>query len=308
MATAAPGQLSVEQLMRMRQQQGLIEGRKLYLFGSPIQQSLSPAMHNGGFQALMLPHKYELKESLDVHIYERVLAEPSFGGASVTIPHKEAIIPFVDEVRGAACEIGAINTIIVEGEKGQTRKLVAYNTDWLGMKRPILRQLMRKGDNWREPGSFGVVAGAGGTARAACYAMKDLGLDIFVYNRSPDKGRELANKFGGRYISEAELADPSFMESWGKLQVLISTIPGGASFTVPIGVLEANQPVVLDAVYKPARTALLDQALEAGCYVVQGATMLLEQGLEQFELWNKRRAPRLEMSKAVFNGVESIEN
>ncbi len=309
MATAAPGQLSAAQLMQMRQQQGLCEGKKLFLFGTPIQQSLSPAMHNGGFQALLLPHKYGLKESADVSSYKTVIAEPDFGGASVTIPHKETIIPYLDEVRGAALEIGAVNTIVMENEEGQERKLVAYNTDWLGMKRPILRQLMRKGaGSWQQEGSLGLVAGAGGTARAACYAMKDLGLDILVYNRSPDKGRELAEKFGGTYVSEVDLADPSYMGGWGKLQVIISTIPGQAGFTVPMGVLEGNQPVVLDAVYKPARTALLEQALGAGCYVVQGASMLLEQGLEQFELWNKRRAPRVEMSQAVFNGVEIVEN
>ena len=137
--------------------------------------------------------------------------------------------------------------------------------------------------------------------------MRDLGLEVLVYNRSPEKGKELAHKFGGRYVSEAELADPAFMEGWGRLQVVISTIPGQAAFTLPAGVLEGNQPVVLDAVYKPARTALLQQALGAGCYVVQGASMLLEQGLEQFELWNRRRAPREEMKKAVFEGVELVE-
>lgn len=308
MATAAPGQLSAAQLMQSREQQGLCKGKKMYLFGTPIQQSLSPAMHNGGFQALLLPHEYGLQESEDVSVYEAVIADPGFGGASVTIPHKETIIPYLDEVRGAAQDIGAINTIVVE-EGGGERKLVAYNTDWLGMKRPILRQLQRKGaGSWQALGSFGLVAGAGGTARAACYAMRELGLDILVYNRSPEKGQELARKFGGRYVSEAELADPAFMGGWDGLQVVISTIPGQAAFTLPAGVLESNQPVVLDAVYKPARTVLLQQALDAGCYVVQGASMLLEQGLEQFELWTKRRAPRVEMSRAVFDGVELVEN
>jgi shikimate-5-dehydrogenase/3-dehydroquinate dehydratase type I len=309
MATAAPGQLSAAQLMHRREKQGLCEGRKFYLFGTPIQQSLSPAMHNGGFDALLLPHEYGPKESDDVSTYQAVLSSTDFGGGSVTIPHKETIIPFLDEVRGAAEDIGAINTIVVEGHEGQGgRRLVAYNTDWLGMKRPILRQLQRKGAaSWKARGSYGLVAGAGGTARAACYAMRDLGLEVLVYNRSPEKGKELAHKFGGRYVSEAELADPAFMEGWGRLQVVISTIPGQAAFTLPAGVLEGNQPVVLDAVYKPARTALLQQALGAGCYVVQGASMLLEQGLEQFELWNRRRAPREEMKEAVFEGVELVE-
>ena len=115
-------------------------------------------------------------------------------------------------------------------ERKETRKLATYNTDWLGMKRPILRQLMRKGDNWREPGSFGVVAGAGGTARAACCAMKDLGLDIFVYNRSPDKGRNSRISLGVDTFQKqnrgplvyGELGEASgidFNDSEGQLQV-----------------------------------------------------------------------------------------
>ena len=308
MATAAPGQLTAAELMAARDAQGLCVSNRFYLFGNPIGQSLSPSMHNGGFSALLLPHVYGLQESADVSVYKDTLAGATFGGASVTIPHKETIISYLDEVKGAANEIGAVNTIVPIGQ-GQSRRLIGYNTDWLGIQRPIMRQLLRKGSqSWRVRGSSGLVVGAGGTARAACYAIKDLGLELLIHNRSPDRGKELAAKFGGRYVSSEELADPAFMEGWSKLQVVISTVPGQAAFTLPQGVLEPNTPVVLDAVYKPARTALLEQALGAGCYVVQGASMLLEQGLEQFQLWNRRRAPRQEMHAAVFNGVELVEN
>jgi pentafunctional AROM polypeptide len=374
---AAPGQLAVSELMSRRAKQGLLTGREYFLFGAPISQSLSPAMHNAGYSVLLLPHVYDLQESEDVDSYRSVLAGPAFGGGSVTIPHKEAIIPLVDEVRGAAREIGAINTIVVvEGERvsgtgtgtgtggsgGDTnrhheegiatatrRRLVAYNTDWLGIQRPIRRLLVsRKGPSvWRAGGespSYGLVMGAGGTARAACYALRDLGLHVLVYNRSPDKGRQLAQQFGGSYVTIEELSDPAgglHGDGWAGLQVVVSTIPGPAAFSLPAlrggssragviithrgititpssssdgssnaattsTILGRNRPVVLDAVYKPARTALLVQAMEAGCGVVQGATMLLEQGLEQFELWTGRRAPVQEMRKAVFEGVEAL--
>jgi pentafunctional AROM polypeptide len=223
----------------------------------------------------------------------------------------------LDEVRGAACSIGAINTIvpesIMDGDGKMVRKLVGMNTDWLGMKRPLLRQLRSRGVQWSNEDtntnsgdnkrSIGLVVGAGGTARAACYAIKDLGLDLIVYNRTPEKGEEVAKMFGGKSVTLEELGqlDPS------TLHVVISTLPGQAGFTLPIPLLQgATPPVILDAVYKPARTKLIEQAIEYNCLFVQGATMLLEQGMEQFELWHKRRAPREEMDAAVFNGVERL--
>jgi pentafunctional AROM polypeptide len=310
MAAAAPGQLTVEQLMERRAQEGLLAAKQYYLFGTPIQQSLSPAMHNGAFDALLLPHRYGLSEHADAAAYVPVMADPAFGGASVTIPHKEAIIPLIDEVRGAAVDIGAVNTVVVEA----SGRKVGYNTDWLGIKRPVLRQLRARGVPWANTAplgeggkrAVGVVVGAGGTAKAACYAVRDLGLDVVVCNRSPDKAEEVARAFGGRALSLDALAAGDSLDP-DTVQLVISTLPAQAGFTLPPRLLEtAVKPVILDVVYKPARTQLIEQAMANGCLFVQGATMLLEQGLEQFELWHRRRAPRAVMDAAVFNGVERL--
>eukprot|EP01035_Chromulina_nebulosa_P026187 gene26187-34253_t len=195
LAIAAPGQLTVEELMKRRVESGLLVPRKYYLFGSPIQQSLSPAMHNGAFNALLLPHNYSINEKTEVSDYANVLNMTDFGGASVTIPHKESIIPFLDEVRGAAASIGAVNTIVPEWTSSGTAKprLIGYNTDWLGMQRPILRLLESKIQD--RSTKIGLVVGAGGTARAACYALKDLGLQLVVTNRNPEKAVQLAERF-----------------------------------------------------------------------------------------------------------------
>ena len=132
LSAAAPGQLSVKQLMDRRLEDGLIQSRRFYLFGTPIQQSLSPAMHNRAYQALLLPHVYALNEQSDVSSYISMMTDDDhFGGASVTIPHKESIIPLLHEVRGAAAIIGAVNTVVVDTD----RRLVGYNTDYLGIKR-----------------------------------------------------------------------------------------------------------------------------------------------------------------------------
>ena len=184
MAVAAPGQLTVDQLMDARVTEGLCIPKQYFLFGTPIQQSLSPAMHNGAFDALRLPHRYGLREEIAATSYISLMDEKTFGGASVTIPHKETIIPLIDEVRGAAISIGAVNTIVKEQsivEDGEiVTRLIGYNTDWLGIKRPLLNQLRKRGVSWSniEAGgkrSVGLVIGAGGTAKAACYAVKDLG-------------------------------------------------------------------------------------------------------------------------------------
>ena len=87
--------------------------------------------------------------------------------------------------------------------------------------------------------------------------------------------------------------------------MVICTVPPAAEMTLP-EVLYVNKPVVLDVVYKPPRTKLLEQALAHGSLIVQGATMLLQQGIEQFELWNQRRAPKVEMENAVFSGLEKL--
>lgn len=198
LTAAAPGQLSVEQLMQRRSDIGLIHPKQFYLFGMPIQQSLSPSMHNAAFKALHLPHHYSLREEADVSSYDTLLLSQieqreGFGGASVTIPHKESIMSRLQKIDSAAMTIGAVNTIVPADSI-----LTGYNTDWLGMLRPLQRLLARKSittvSNSRQQG-WGLVVGAGGTARAACYTIEQLGLKLVVVNRSKDKAVELAQRY-----------------------------------------------------------------------------------------------------------------
>ena len=150
MATAAPGQLSVAELMARRIERNLLSAKEYFLFGTPIQQSMSPAMHNAAYRALLLPHHYSLAEEADVSAYEKRLSDESFGGASVTIPHKETVGRYLQKLSPAAEAIGAVNTII----KLENEELVGDNTDYLGIKLPISRLLRRTGGR-------GLVVGAG---------------------------------------------------------------------------------------------------------------------------------------------------
>jgi len=293
LSAAAPGQLSVYNLTNERIKRSLIQSKSFYLFGHPISQSVSPAMHTSSYQTLNLPYTYSLNESIDVSTYESIIRSDSFGGASVTIPHKETIGRYIDEVDSTAKTIGAVNTIVKRDDR-----LIGYNTDWIGIKKPIERLLDDEVDG------IAIVIGAGGTARAACYAVNQLNLQLVIYNRSPDKAIELANQFNGKYYDINDIANASIIDP-KRIKVIISTIPSKAEFTVPNELL-AYKPIVFDVVYKPARTKLLQQALDHHCQIIQGATMLLEQGIQQFELWHQRKAPRNEMKSAVFNGIDEL--
>ncbi|EQC28678.1 hypothetical protein SDRG_13554 [Saprolegnia diclina VS20] len=265
-AAAAPGQLSVAEIETLRQTLGMAPGLRFYLFGNPIAHSPSPAMHNAAFAALQLPHTYDLLESNDISVYKNVLENPSFGGASVTIPHKVDIIPFLQQLSPAATAIGAVNTVVVNRA---TKRLEGDNTDWLGIYRPIARRLSTTDGN-------ALVIGAGGTAMAACYALQQLGLRVFVYNRTLAKASEVASRFHSTAL-------PS-LEAVPTMQVVVGTIPASAGFTLPDALLH-KALIVMDAAYKPAITPMLAHASRFGCVCIQGYEMLVEQGLEQSKRW-----------------------
>eukprot|EP00981_Chlorochromonas_danica_P010510 scaffold3243_cov173-Ochromonas_danica.AAC.43 len=250
MAIAAPGQLSAEELVNRRLQSGLICPKRFFLFGIPIQHSLSPLMHNAAFESLFMPHKYELAERSDVASYVDLLQNAHFGGASVTIPHKESIKFYLNSTSDMAQQIGAVNTIVLDDDGCK----VGYNTDWIGIFRPLsrkLKALVNSGDGRR---NIGLVVGAGGTARAACFAIKRLGLELRVANRDFEKASALAQRFNGSAVRMEHLRE--FIEPD---EVLVSTIPAAANFTVPDDLLNYHRPAVLDVVYKPALTPLLRQ-------------------------------------------------
>lgn len=273
LAIAAPGQLSAKELIDIRLKDKLFSPKQFYLFGTPIQHSLSPKMHNNAFHTLNLPHQYSLAEEKDVSVYQQLIHRNDFGGASVTIPHKENIIPYLTEVCGAANDIKAVNTIVVgqqqqfQGElpkESLSNKLYGYNTDWLGMYRPI-SQLINKKNEELTTSDWGLVVGAGGTARAACKVMKELGLKFLIANREPEKTEELAKQFQVPGISLAEIPQLAQTQDLQHLKVVISSIPPQANFTLPNEFFQAK-PVVLDVVYKPALTSLLQQVYNILCF------------------------------------------
>lgn len=179
-------------------------GRELefYLLGSPVAHSPSPLLHNAGFAACGLRHVYRARETPSVQDVTAVLRDsPSFGGASVTIPLKETIIPLLDRLGSEAAAIGAVNTIV----RSSAGELVGENTDYLGILYPVKaalqRRRSRRGGVDRKKMGIALVVGAGGTARAAAFAARELGLGVFVWNRSYHKAVQLAADFKGAHVS-----------------------------------------------------------------------------------------------------------
>ncbi|KAG9061227.1 3-dehydroquinate dehydratase (3-dehydroquinase) [Linnemannia hyalina] len=293
---AAPGQLDAREILLARNVIGLLPAKQFYLFGTPIKQSLSPLMHNTSFQSLGLPYNYGLHETATVD--ESVVAKmraPEFGGASVTIPHKIEIMSKLDEITEEAKAIGAVNTVIpVLGDNKETI-LVGDNTDWLGIKHQIQRHLSTTSTVQPEQ-MKGLVIGAGGTSRAALYALHRLGVqEISIFNRTLVKAQSVADSFKDLFtvkvIGSSELLKSS--ESSSDFDLIVSTVPGTieseAMFDESIFGQVGKKGVAVELAYTPRFTRFLKLAGQAGWATVEGGEVLIEQGGWQAQKWVGRR-------------------
>ncbi|KAF8581457.1 Pentafunctional AroM protein [Ramaria rubella] len=296
---AAPGQLSVSQIQNALHLLGQLPTKRFYLFGTPISQSMSPILHNTGFKALGLPHSYQLLETDSASDVKTVLTSADFGGASVTIPLKLAVLPLLDAVSSEAKVIGAVNTIIARQRPDGSRELYGDNTDWIGIVECVKINL---GDKLAR-NSNALVIGGGGTSRAAIYALHVLQVPtIYLYNRTKSSAERLVAQFPpGFNITIINTIDEF---PHGPPSVIVSTVPSNAfTFTQEPDKIVLNQTivaakqggVVVDMAYRPALTPLLELAQsvkDTEWRTVQGVEVLLEQGYRQFEAWTSMRAPQ----------------
>jgi pentafunctional AROM polypeptide len=156
---------------------------RYYLFGSPISKSPSPFMQNTAFALCSAPHEYGLCETENIEDVVACLRTSDTGGGSLTMPHKETIMPYIHELTEAATAIGAVNTVTIDA----TNRFIGDNTDWLGVQNALLEVLT----TWSNPRV--IVLGAGGTARAVLFAMRRMGCSwLGVYNRTPERAALLA--------------------------------------------------------------------------------------------------------------------
>ncbi|KAL9011535.1 MAG: hypothetical protein Q9173_003625 [Seirophora scorigena] len=295
---AAPGQLSATEIHTALALHGVLKPKSFYLFGKPIAQSKSPAMHNHLFRATGLPHAYHLHETDDALTLEPLIRSSGFGGASVTIPLKIPIMRLLDEVDPAAQAIGAVNTIVVDrvrsshAHTGKPR-LVGHNTDWTGM-RLVLSNAGATASASTDHSSA-LVIGAGGTARAALYTLHLMGFSpVLLLGRNREKLQTVKDSFPTGYnislVTTAAEADAAATTS--PPTVAIGTIPAdtpidGTMSALLEVVLEKSEAggVLLEMAYKPAVTPLMQLARAKRWKTVQGLEVLAGQGVGQFELW-----------------------
>ena len=224
---AAPGQMSAAEIRHGLSLIGDISPKKYFLFGSPISQSRSPALHNRLFKESGLPHVYDMYETTSTSDVREVIHSPTFGGGSVTIPLKLDVIPLLDTISPQAETIGAVNTILrehVANDEGDstTFKLHGHNTDWQGM----VLSLRNGGAHGGYLAYSAVVLGGGGTARAAIYALASMHYKpIYLVGRTVSRLEELATTFPASY-------NLKILRSVEELKSLDST-PAVAIGTVP---------------------------------------------------------------------------
>ena len=288
----APGQLSLDAMVDLYRVAQITRRTRVYgVIGDPIGHSLSPLLHNTAFRARKFDAVFV--PFLVRNLREFLGAMEGFGvtGLSVTIPHKETILRSLDDCDSLAARIGAVNTVVVRGG-GQ---LYGYNTDYVG----VLRSL---GQRMPLAGSRVLLFGAGGAARAAAFALAQAGSIVCLCARRPERARALARAVGGQAVARADLAHEFFDAIVNCTP--IGMHPHGGS---PFAGAELNCRIVMDMVYRPRKTELLQLARRKGIEIISGVEMFLAQGFAQYEIWTGERAPEGAMRRAVVSALDREE-
>lgn len=292
-------------------------------------------MHNAAFHALGLDGRYDALPTPPEQVVELVHSLPARGycGVNVTIPHKQAVMPLMDELSDAARRIGAVNTIVVDPANGirhlnaprplrawetvdspvpegtshiqpgisipGSRSLRGDNTDWLGFLHPLDAR------GFDLAGASVLLLGAGGAARAVVYALAQRGVaHLAIWNRNPDRAAELASH-AASLAPQMTVVHSSLLvhHSSFPANLIVNTTPIGMWPRVdespwPAGLPFPSGALVYDLVYRPERTLLLRQAEAAGNPIQGGLEMLVVQGAAAFEMWTGQ-APSLDVMMAA---------
>jgi len=261
------------------------------LIGDPVEHSLSPLIHNAGYQALGINYAYVSFRVSDIKQAIEGIRGLAIRGASVTIPHKVSAIKYLDKIDPLAEKIGAINTIV-----NDDGILTGYNTDGDGALEALEAVTTLNGKK-------AVLIGSGGAALAIAFGLKEKGVKLVVLNRTEDKARKLAKK-----VSAGGFGDLNKLSEISSADILINATPLGMSpnpdkSIIPKDLLH-NRLTVFDVVYNPRDTRLLIEARERGCAVVYGYKMLLYQAVKQFELFTGLKCPLPAMESALTQALE----
>ena len=255
------------------------------IFGHPVEHTLSPAMHNAAFKALglnycyipFLVHPDYLKDAV------KAIRALNLCGVNVTVPHKEKVMPLLDEINEEASFIGAVNTIV-----NSEGRLIGYNTDGRGFMQSLLESgISVEGKNV-------LIIGAGGASKAISYYLSQKTKTLYLYNRSKNRAEKLVQDLKKIRNNVSLIEDITSLEIY---HIIINATPLGLKKEDPLpfdtSLLRAEQ-TVCDLIYK--KTRLLEEASKKGCVTLEGLGMLLWQGLFAFELWTGKK-PQVEVMR-----------
>ena len=290
----APGQVTAQELRNLYRIDRVDVATRVYgVAGDPIVHSLSPAIMNAAFRRENVNAVYLSLHAKTLKDLLTCVREIPIHGISVTMPYKEAILPYLDNTDSHTTKIGACNTVV----RAQDGKLYGFNTDASGIVRPLERRL-----NTLE-GARILVIGAGGAARAAVFGLKERGSEVYILNRTAAPAKKLAHQARGRLIKRADLKKLAF-------DVIINATPVGMGNTreTPLQDKEINARYVFDMVYDPPETRLLKLAKERGAQLIPGIEMFAHQAARQFEIWTGKPAPWDEMLRVVLLALQDRTN
>lgn len=278
-----------------------VEGgtRVFCVLGHPVGHSLSPAMQNAALRAMGIDGVYVAFDVRPEGLGDAIRGLRALGvaGANCTIPHKEAVLHWVDELAPEAAFVGAVNTLVLKEDRW-----IGHNTDAAG----FLADLREQGADLTP--ACAVVLGAGGAARAVVAALAREGWRVILANRTAARAEELAAEFDrklGRNAVEAIPMEPEALrEAVRGASLLVNTTSLGMSphpEGMPPVPLESLGPhlFVYDLIYNPLETRLLREARKRGARAQHGAGMLAHQGALALELWTGRPAPAALMRRVI---------
>jgi 3-dehydroquinate dehydratase/shikimate dehydrogenase len=287
---SAPGQITAVKLRDIYRVGDKRDLFKIYgVIGNPISKSMGYLIHNRAF-----------KETGSSDIYVPFLVDnvekffkgfsPYFEGLSVTMPFKEDIMAVIDEVDETARKIGAVNTVVRDGEGWK-----GYNTDCTGAVKALEEHIDLNGKKV-------LIIGAGGTAKAIGHGVREKGAKITVtYNKNKERGTQLAKELGAEVVNVQDAGEE-------EVDVLINCSPVGMNPDVEATPISSRHlrkgMIVFDSVYNPPETRLIRDAKAAGCTAISGIELFINQAVGQFELWTGQKAPANPMRDVVVKTIE----
>lgn len=239
--------------------------RKFGLIGQSLAHSFSKSFFEKRFESLQVDAEYHNIELSEIEEFTEVLKK-GYQGLNVTIPYKESIIPFLDELSGEATLIGAVNTI--QFKDGKT---IGHNTDAFGFHQSVKPFLSNQHER-------AIILGTGGASKAVEFALKSIGVDVIFISRNPTKENHFSYQDINSYMLDA-------------CKMIVNCTPVGTfpnvndEIDLPYEFLTENH-LVVDLVYNPPKTRLLIRAEEQGAIIVNGHSMLREQALKAWSIWN----------------------